>query len=633
MPLSDSAYDSYDYEDPESDVSDDYDAYDRPVSRPAARPRAPQATAQPKAQAKGQPAAPRTPEKPGAAAVLSASGSEMKFSASQRHLADLIAESARQEDVKSSAALLAKASTTVNVLVVGHVDAGKSTIFGHLAALVGSVDPHELARCQKIAQTQGKASFAFAYVLDSNNEERERGLTIDVCNHNIDITLPAPGGAGAGAETHRVILQDCPGHRDFVPLLITSISLPDAAVLVLDSSPNEFEKGVSRQGQTLENLFLLAVFGVRTIVVAVNKMDRSQWTLERYQFVRDEISRVLRQDIQFGGAIVFVPLAGVAPDAESNLMPGCAEGLPAWVRAEASLGQALFDLRPSGSAALLSKNNSEPVAVVYGAYKEAGGDSKRVLCFECIMEAGILSAADALIHLPSRQCFTVARIDVQTRVREAGSPGSPGGPGEAQSDSDAGASGGAGNGADGGSRGDPARRAIAKAPDFVTLKLLPERRPIRGGVSCAGDDDTAILAAIRTGSCFVLTGTFLKCEAVARGTRLSGVAVSNRVKAHLLVIDADSGVSIGEEFDCFVGVSRVDGTLHRIDGVLDPRAGRIVVRAPPMAGHRQHIRADIVFSRDIPLAEFASSKLLGRLILRRDGATVALGFVERISDK
>jgi len=202
----------------------------------------------------------------------------------------------------------------LNLVVIGHVDHGKSTTMGHLLYLAKVVDDRTIKAYEEEAKKMGKETFKYAWILDSLKEERERGLTIDLRFLKF--------------ETPRFFytLIDAPGHRDFVKNMITGASQADAAVLFVSGKKGEFEAGIGPGGQTREHAFLAFTLGVRQLVVTINKMDDPSvnWSQERYEEVRNEVSRMLKMVGYNVAKINFVPTSGWTGDnlfERSNKMP------------------------------------------------------------------------------------------------------------------------------------------------------------------------------------------------------------------------------------------------------------------------------------------------------------------------
>ena len=149
---------------------------------------------------------------------------------------------------------MAKEKPNMNVVFVGHVDAGKSTIVGRTMFDSGAVSEQEMKKLKEEAEKHGKVGFEFAYVMDHIKEERERGVTIDLAYKKIM------------TQKFQITIIDAPGHRDFVKNMITGASQADAAFLVIAG-----KSGV--QPQTKEHLWLLRTAGVKNIAVAINNMD------------------------------------------------------------------------------------------------------------------------------------------------------------------------------------------------------------------------------------------------------------------------------------------------------------------------------------------------------------------------
>src|SRR5574344_306679 len=169
---------------------------------------------------------------------------------------------------------MAKTKPIMNVVFVGHVDAGKSTTVGRLMFDGGAVSEQEMKKLKEEAAKNGKAGFEFAYVMDSIKEERERGVTIDLSYKKL-VT-----------QKYEITIIDAPGHRDFVKNMITGASQADAAFLVI-AAPS----GV--QPQTTEHLWLLRTMGVKTINVVINKMDAVEYKEDVYNKVKEEVGKLL----------------------------------------------------------------------------------------------------------------------------------------------------------------------------------------------------------------------------------------------------------------------------------------------------------------------------------------------------
>ncbi len=161
----------------------------------------------------------------------------------------------------------------INLVVIGHVDHGKSTLVGHLLFRLGFVDEKTLRQLEEEAKKKGKESFKFAWLMDRLKEERERGVTIDLSFVKFE------------TKKYYFTIIDAPGHRDFIKNMITGASQADAAILVVSARKGEFEAGMSAEGQTREHLILAKTMGIDQLIVAVNKMDAPDvnYSQKRYQ--------------------------------------------------------------------------------------------------------------------------------------------------------------------------------------------------------------------------------------------------------------------------------------------------------------------------------------------------------------
>lgn len=162
----------------------------------------------------------------------------------------------------------------VNLVFIGHVDHGKSTLVGRLLYDSGALSEQEYRKLEAEAKSLGKGTFAFAFAMDKLKEERERGVTIDVAYRKFE-----------GKKNYFTII-DAPGHKDFIKNMITGTSQADAAVLVVSA-----KDGV--QAQTREHAFLAQVMGLKQLVVALNKMDEVGYEESKMKAAKDAANKLL----------------------------------------------------------------------------------------------------------------------------------------------------------------------------------------------------------------------------------------------------------------------------------------------------------------------------------------------------
>ena len=192
----------------------------------------------------------------------------------------------------------------LNLAFIGHVDHGKSTTVGRLMYETGAVSQHVIDEYKKEASEKGKATFEFAWVMDSLKEERERGVTIDIAHQRFN------------TDKYYFTVVDCPGHRDFVKNMITGASQADAAVLVV-AVPD----GV--MAQTREHVFLSRTLGVNQLIIGMNKIDATTppYSEKRFNEVKEEVSKLLRMVGYKVDEIPFVPMSGLVGDNLAKASP------------------------------------------------------------------------------------------------------------------------------------------------------------------------------------------------------------------------------------------------------------------------------------------------------------------------
>ena len=187
----------------------------------------------------------------------------------------------------------------MNLVVVGHVDNGKSTIVGHLMVDMGVIDQRTIDAFAKESEATGKGdTFKYAWVLDSIKDERERGITIDLAFQKFETSK------------YFYTLIDAPGHRDFIKNMITGASEADVAVLVVSTKAGETEAATDPGGQAREHAFLARTLGVGQLVVALNKMDDSNYAEARFKEVKEVVEKMLKLVGYNTAKVNFVPVSG-----------------------------------------------------------------------------------------------------------------------------------------------------------------------------------------------------------------------------------------------------------------------------------------------------------------------------------
>jgi elongation factor 1-alpha len=162
--------------------------------------------------------------------------------------------------VAGETSAMAKEKVNINIVVIGHVNSGKSTTTGHLIYKLGGIDNHDIERFEKEAAEMNKRSFKYVWVLDKLKAERERGMAIDIALWKFETT-----------KYHFTVI-DAPGHRDFIKNMITGTSHADCAILIIDSTTGGFEAGISKDGQTREHALLAFTLGVKQMICCCNKV-------------------------------------------------------------------------------------------------------------------------------------------------------------------------------------------------------------------------------------------------------------------------------------------------------------------------------------------------------------------------
>ncbi|XP_034964815.1 HBS1-like protein isoform X1 [Zootoca vivipara] len=292
----------------------------------------------------------------------------------------------QQIDVKAELEKRQGGKHLLNLVVIGHVDAGKSTLMGHLLYLLGNVNKRIMHKYEQESKKAGKASFAYAWVLDETGEERERGVTMDV------------GMTKFETKTKVITLMDAPGHKDFIPNMITGAAMADVAVLVVDASRGEFEAGFETGGQTREHGLLVRSLGVTQLAVAVNKMDQVNWQQERFREIVSKLGQFLKQAGFKESDVAYIPTSGLG--GENLVTRSQASELTKWYEGKCLLEQ-IDSFKPP------QRSVEKPFRLcVSDVFKDQGSG----FCVTGKIEAGYVQVGDRLLVMPPNETCTVKGI-------------------------------------------------------------------------------------------------------------------------------------------------------------------------------------------------------------------------------
>uniref|UniRef100_A0A673X2B6 G1 to S phase transition 1, like n=1 Tax=Salmo trutta TaxID=8032 RepID=A0A673X2B6_SALTR len=279
----------------------------------------------------------------------------------------------------------------VNVVFIGHVDAGKSTIGGQIMYLTGMVEKRTLEKYEREAKEKNRETWYLSWALDTNQEERDKGKTVEV------------GRAYFETEKKHFTILDAPGHKSFVPNMIGGASQADLAVLVISARKGEFETGFEKGGQTREHAMLAKTAGVKHLIILVNKMDDPtvNWSLERYEECKEKLVPFLKK-VGFNPKkdIHFMPCSGLTGANLKEPVESCTwyTGLPFIPH---------LDSLPN-----LNRASDGPVRLpIVDKYKDMG----TVILGK--LESGSISKAQQLVMMPNRHTVEVLSLlsdDVET---------------------------------------------------------------------------------------------------------------------------------------------------------------------------------------------------------------------------
>ncbi|NHV46088.1 MAG: translation elongation factor EF-1 subunit alpha [Candidatus Verstraetearchaeota archaeon] len=283
----------------------------------------------------------------------------------------------------------------LNLLVMGHVDHGKSTLVGHLMYLAGNLDPRYLATLEEEAKKSGKEFAKFAWLGDKLKEERERDMTIDLSFWKFE------------TPKYFFTIIDAPGHRDFVKNMITGASQADCAILVISAKKGEYEAGMGAGGQTREHAFLAKTLGVNQLIVAVNKMDDPtvNYSEQRFNEVKDGVLKFLKMIGYDTSKIHVIPISAWKGDNILKISPNTP-----WYKG-LTLFEALDTFVPPEKP--INKPLRVPIQDVYSITGVGTVPVGRV-------ETGVMRVGMNVIFMPANKVGEVKSIETHhTRIEEA----------------------------------------------------------------------------------------------------------------------------------------------------------------------------------------------------------------------
>lgn len=420
-----------------------------------------------------------------------------------------------------------------SLVVIGHVDAGKSTLFGRLLYDLGNIDERSMQRLKRESEKMQKSSFAYAWAMDSSVEERERGVTIDIATNSFKSHQKA------------FTILDAPGHRDFVPNMIAGASQADFAVMVVDASRGAFESGFDAAGQTKEHAILTRSLGIQRVIIAINKLDNVEWSQERYKDIKIQLTTFLRHTGFEETSLSFIPCSGLTGE---NVVNSLRNPQGDWYHGR-SLLQEMESITNT-----VARSETAPFRMIVSDVQSTPNSSNVTVTGR--IATGELQKNDTILCMPSGESATIKGLHIEDEVESA------------------------------------------FAGDTATL-ILADIDPIHlrtGDILCHSDDAVTnvnafvcqmvtfqMLRPLLTGSSVVLHRGRADIPAVVKKLELPNKKQSGEYKA---------ARHITSTTQCLV-------TFELIRGV-------------------------------IPMEPFAQNKDLGRIIVRREGDTIAAGVVTKL---
>ncbi|KAF2674945.1 hypothetical protein BT63DRAFT_474631 [Microthyrium microscopicum] len=315
------------------------------------------------------------------------SGKDSPGPADKAPVKDVDAVAKEQEaDVDESILAEVYGKEHVNVIFLGHVDAGKSTLGGSILYATGMVDERTMEKYKREAKEAGRETWYLSWALDLTKEERAKGKTVEV------------GRGFFETEKRRYSILDAPGHKTFVPSMIGGASQADVGVLVISARKGEYETGFEKGGQTREHAILAKTQGVNKLVVAVNKMDDPtvEWSEARYKECTTKLAAFLK-GVGYNPKtdLVFMPISAQTTLGIKDRIP---KDVCPWFD-----GPSLLEYL-DGMQALERKLNAPLMMPIAAKYKDMG------TMIEGKIEAGVLKKENTYLMMPNREKVHISAL-------------------------------------------------------------------------------------------------------------------------------------------------------------------------------------------------------------------------------
>ena len=439
---------------------------------------------------------------------------------------------------------------TLSVVVIGHVDAGKSTLVGHLLYKIGYVTKKEISKFEQESKKEGKSSFALAWVMDENASERSRGVTMEISEKYFE------------TDKYYITIVDAPGHKDFIPAMITGAAEADAALLVVDASVNGFESGFNAKnlssGQTGEHAVLARSLGVANMIVVVNKIDTCCDPKQRMTEIQGILTPFLTKKAGYKPSdIKFLPCSGFYG---TNIKE---KGNMSWFGGPTLLEA--IDSLPSPA-----RGTDQPFCM---AITDTVKVSSNNVTVSGVIKSGFVKHNDKVIVQPANISSVLKGIKVLDKAAKGVSSAA------------------AGN----------AQIAVAGSHIHCVLNI-----------------DGASL----------VPGSFVSAYSNNNPTML----VTNSFYARIITFNSEEILTRGSAVEMHYVTLQEPVYIKKIVSLLD-KSGAVSKRNPKFVPKNSSAMVLITVQRNICVQLFKTSKLLGRFMLRLNGATVAAGIIDKISEK